>query len=180
MVYEELDKGAVLDTQIGERCQPTAIIGRVAICVDVRNIASSPCSVEEGLVRRQNHSGARIPGTPLDQDEACGHVVHMEDDVGEPRVSQEMSVDVREGCVELQLHDGLKNPNLGVLFVRGHPRFRGSAVGKERKAAQTSSSGPSSRICKDVDRGSGNMFLCEEDCDAQLLHHEKRRPPAAG
>ena len=88
VVYEELDKGAALNAQIVERCQLTAHIDRVAICVYIRNIDSSPCSVEEGVVCRHNQSGARILGSSLDQGEACGHVVHMEDDVGESRVSQ--------------------------------------------------------------------------------------------
>ena len=54
MVYEELDKGAALETQIMERCEPTARIGRVAICVNVRNIDSSQSSVEEGVLCRHN------------------------------------------------------------------------------------------------------------------------------
>ena len=33
MVYEELDKGAVLETQIMERCEPNARIGGGVICV---------------------------------------------------------------------------------------------------------------------------------------------------
>ena len=54
MVYEELDKGAALDTQIVERWQPTARVGRVAICIYVCDMNSSPRSVEEGVVCRQN------------------------------------------------------------------------------------------------------------------------------
>ena len=168
---KSLTKG--LNAQIVERGESSAPIGYVAICVYIRNIDSSPRSVEKGVACRDDLPRARILGAPFHKGEACSHVVHVEDDVGEARVGQEMRVDGRVGCIELQFHDGLENHSLWVLLVRGNPRFRGGAVGKERKAAQTPSRGPSGRVCEDVDSGSKNLFLCEEDCDAELLCGER-------
>ena len=111
------------------------------------------------MVRGHNLRGAGVPGAPFDKGEAGRHVVHMKDDVGEIGVGDEVRVDRRIGCINLQFHDGLKDLDSWVLAVSERPGLRLAVVRKEREASYAYRRRSLGRIGEDVDGGSENLFF---------------------